>query len=74
MALNYKYITMQKVTHFVQAKRGRLFHDIQDPAKRTKHALGVNKKYFSRWIRESDLSETMSIKEGKRNWMIWIEM
>ena len=32
-------------------KRGHLYHDLSSPAKRTRHALGINKRTFRRWTK-----------------------
>jgi transposase len=61
---------MQKVTvilyrHFCrEAKRGRLYHDINNPEKRTQLALGVDRASFFRWIRQD--FESTEVKQGRK--------
>lgn len=72
MNLKIKLITLQKVTvllyrHFCkEAKRGRLYHNIKEPKKKTRQALGVDRTSFYRWIGHGVQSVKVTFKEGKK--------
>lgn len=56
----YKYFSFE-------AKRGCLHHSISNPEKRTKHALGITDRTFSRWaLEESSLSTHSNVERGRK--------
>ena len=47
--ISLKRISLQLFAIFKkEAKRGHLYHAIQDPKRRTQHALGLKRQTFSR--------------------------
>ena len=58
MSLSIKFTTVQRVAmklynYFVrEAARGSLYVHLNNPGKRVRHALGINKDTFRRWMKE----------------------
>lgn len=58
MSLKVKIVTLKNIAmklykYFAsEARRGRLYRSISSPEKRTKHALGISNRTFSRWNSE----------------------
>uniref|UniRef100_A0A0B7BLN7 Uncharacterized protein n=2 Tax=Arion vulgaris TaxID=1028688 RepID=A0A0B7BLN7_9EUPU len=72
MSLKCKFTTMQKVTaqlysYFCrEARRGGLYHNLQDPKKRTQHVLGINRMSFCRWIEQDCSDERKEHIKGRK--------
>ena len=49
-----------------EAKIGCLYHDIQEPGRRTRKALGVDRRSFRRWIQQDGDCTEAAVKQGRK--------